>query len=401
MNQDAQERTIDLKQLFFDYLKHWRAIVVAIVIGALLLGGYKAIRPTAATTSESQLETLQKAVDDAESARDALADSKLEAQEQIAANRRSIKSKEATIARLNKQIAAQQTELTTDTALLDELQKLYRAASGETAATLMTQVIDLHNRIQSIQSDIWSWEQSIADTEAEIQTLEVANDGSLARTVTNLEKEITKAEKTLTKAREALDEADGTPSASAPVSKKKIVLFAAAGGVLGAVVVAGWMFLVALLSRRLQNAAELTEMYQLPLLGSLYTAPGKHKTKLDCALDRASGEPRAVNAALVCGQVAAKMAVQLPGDTQHIVLTGTLPAGRLQAAADALQAALPAGWTMEIAADALHVPASTERLKDANVVLAEAKRVSDTRDIAALMALLNISHSRVLGVLEL
>ena len=37
MNQDT-ERTIDLKQLIFDFLKQWRVVVIAIVIGALLLG---------------------------------------------------------------------------------------------------------------------------------------------------------------------------------------------------------------------------------------------------------------------------------------------------------------------------------------------------------------------------
>ena len=80
MNQDT-ERTIDLKQLIFDYLKQWRVVVIAIVIGALLLSGYKAMKPAQAAVSESQLENLQTAVDEAESKRDALVDSKLEVQE--------------------------------------------------------------------------------------------------------------------------------------------------------------------------------------------------------------------------------------------------------------------------------------------------------------------------------
>ena len=398
MNQDT-ERTIDLKQLIFDYLKQWRVVVIAIVIGALLLSGYKAMKPAQAAVSESQLENLQTAVDEAESKRDALVDSKLEVQEQITANKQSITTKQDAIARMKKQIEAQNTEIEADTKILDRLEKLYDGASGESAAVLMPQIIDLHNQIQSIQNRIWSWEQEIANTETDIRALETANSGSLARSVTKLGKDIDKADRELKKAQEVLDAADGTTAA--PVSTKKIILFALAGGVLGALVVAGWMFLAALLSHKLQNAAELTDAYRIPLLGSLYTSKNKHKTALDRALDRASGEPREVNAAMVCSQAAAKLAVQIPDGAQQIVLAGTVPADRLQTAAEALRAALPESWTLDTAANALHDPESTERLKNASVVLAEAKRGSDTRDIDALMKLLTISHSQVLGVMEL
>ena len=57
MNQDT-ERTIDLKQLIFDYLKQWRVIVIAIVIGALLLGGYKAMKPAQAAVRASAASLL-------------------------------------------------------------------------------------------------------------------------------------------------------------------------------------------------------------------------------------------------------------------------------------------------------------------------------------------------------
>lgn len=397
MDYDNQEQSIDLKQLVFDFLKKWRLLLVLMIIGALLLGGYRALKPAAHVVDSAAQEEIKKKIEDNEKQQDALLDSKLEAQDQIETNKQTIASKENTIVNLEEQITNQQAYIESSKIILEEMQDLYSRSKGEEAASLMTQILDMHNQIQTVQNKIWVWKQDVVNANSEIKSLQNTNAGSLTRSIAKLEKEIDKLQEDRVKLEESLL---GTETVEQP-SVKKVILFAIVGAVLGAMVLAIWMFLRVLLSHKLQNIQELAEVYHFPVLGSLYISHSKHRLALDRWLDRLSGEQRQIDDAAICSRIAAQLRVQIPDGAQRVVFTGTLSENVIRAVCDEVRTAVPEDWTLCVSADPLRDSNAMVMLKNANVVLVEAKRESDTRAIRELMKLLSVCHAKQLGFIEI
>ena len=66
MYTEDYEQEIDLKDLLFVLLYRWRILLLAAVIGAALLGGYKAVKGNAKQTDLPQTESYQEELDNYE-----------------------------------------------------------------------------------------------------------------------------------------------------------------------------------------------------------------------------------------------------------------------------------------------------------------------------------------------
>ena len=66
MYTEDYEQEIDLKDLLFVLLYRWRILLLAAVIGAALLGGYKAVKGNAKQTDQPQTESYQEELDNYE-----------------------------------------------------------------------------------------------------------------------------------------------------------------------------------------------------------------------------------------------------------------------------------------------------------------------------------------------
>ena len=391
------EESIDLLALAACALRKWKWMVLAALVGALLLGVYKGVLRPEIAGSETEIEELQKAIDDDTA--------------KLSKNEADIETNEA-------DIATKQGELAADEELLVS-QKELKAAQEENLATLRTTL----ERSEEVLADPNASSSQLAEVIMQILTLSdditAANSSvnTASTRVSNTEKEISTLQsdiKKLTSSNETLEETNAELRQKIKEQEEEIerltgnaglvsiVKYAAMGAVLGAFVFCGIIFLQFILYRKLRSADELKEQYGFPILGEFWSAAAKDHNKFNRMLDRLMGdvqtlpEEQQVYKLIAAGIQTPALALPI-----QLTVTGTAKKETLREVGDRLHSLLPEGYKLTVAANPVYNPGPLANLKKYTVLLVEEKGVSDKREIAKLTEVLGRNEVKVIGAVVL
>lgn len=386
------ERTVYFKSLLFRVLRQWRLLLLLMLAGGLLLGGGKALKSTAGAAENSadsrQLEEKELTLTDYRNTLEAHQRTIRDNKQRLEEVRSAAEAAQACIARQNAYIAACRDS---QTALQTRLNK----ASGDTALQLQAQLASLAGEILRAQKDADEAAVAFNGFQEDIRRLEEETVYGLPQACEKLERQIAELQEEIA---ELQEDGEGIPGRR---RLKKIALLTIVGMLLGAAVIVLYSFFRLLLAKSLQSAAEVTDSYALPLLGSLYVARPKHRTRLDRWLWRLSGEPLSVDTDAVYRQMAARIRLQTDGGNgQTVRVTGPLPPERLQALCDALTPYAD-GTVLQPAADPATDPDAALQLAHAPVLAVGERGVTDAGAFARTMAELQLCRAKLLGYAEL
>lgn len=365
MDQTTPEQSIYLKPLLQTFIRQWKALLISMLVGAVLLGSYQALAPLkvpaldteAVAALEAQIEECQQSIDNNTQRKE----------DNLAA----IKEKQNTILELREDLEDERAYLHLCQDSLRQVTELLEDAAGDTKVSLLAQFTALNDDIRKAQNTMEQIENSITASQDEIKRIRKENRETIPETGAALRENLAD----LLSQKEAL-EAASDPSLAVR-SPKKILLFTVIGLVLGACVRAVWIFVQAASSHKLQDPDEIVSNYGVPLLASL-----KNAADVEDA----------------CRLAAAKLQVQLT-QGQEILVTGTLPVPELQAVCEQLQK-YAASYTLRVVGNGALDADATLALQKANVVVVESRGVSDFRQIVAMMQALSLCGARCLGLIE-
>ena len=441
MNETRQyEETIDLLVLMIKALRKWPVLLAAMLIGAVLIGGYKGLVPVDNTSAiaadqkqiedlQKQIDTIQKQIDSVQAQIETAETKRYERLKTCRANERAIEANEWTIEKNKKKIAedkemlpvlknelAQWEEmLASMESSLKESQDLLTSPSltAVQRAELAVQVNALTGDVLNGRAQVKSAEQKIPDTEAEIEDLEREIE-TLERDIEDileenkvLREQIDKNEAKIVEQKAELDEQEAqigeleaqiADLSNTRVRPKTVLKYAIVGAAMGAFIFCGVIFLQFILDHRLRASGELKERYNFPILGEFSSEAAKKHGKFGQWLDKLSGdvqtlpEERQVYELIAAG-------VQMPGAVlpMRLAVTGTVSKGILSQIGEQLKSLLPDTYEIKVEANPVYNAAFLADLKQYTVLLVEAKGVSDKREIERLAEVLYCNEVKVIG----
>lgn len=268
MGYEDNEQEIDLKAMFFDALHHWRSILLAGLIGALLLGGWKGFEAfknrqdlqnaiTAGTVTESSYSSEYLAAKDAVEAKEK------ERREQTQKARKlqaEITKAQTTVSEGEAIIAAQTEVIELRNEQIVELQLLKDKEA----------VIDCKVSVAEAKAAISQAKIDMATAESEIAGLE-AEKSEYDEKIESLTEEIEQMEASLP---------EKVPSMNSVV--KKTIKFAVIGFVAGAAILFMIYIVIYVLKPMLRMPDDIRTVYGYPVLGVL----NKKVQKKLCAIDK-------------------------------------------------------------------------------------------------------------------
>jgi hypothetical protein len=431
-DKEEYEEEIDIKDLCIFILKQWRKILIAILIGALILGGYQAAKGVLISSRTDTEKTDTEKTDSEEAAEFKSYKEQLTAQQKILDQKsvvqireKKIENDQQAITYCEERLEYYTEQLADRNEQLDRFQTMVAdVQSTEDLLTVNQQILSMQTEILSIESEIDTIRNRIYSYESEIISLEDTLEAqNIAWQILVADYEYTyevpyedevvwedgeifvisaAGEETVLPAEES-EEEDTTESSS--VSVKSVIKFAVIGGILGAFVECGIAFLQYIFSKKLRGAEDLTNRYGIRVLGSLYQIPAEKDKGLDHQLNRLAGYGKPVNAGQEYTLIAANIQAvlgQSDESCQPVLVTGTVSEDRLKAVAEKLEAILPAGqYRVTAAANPVYDAPALLSAKNASVLLVEAKDSSDKNEIEKLMVVLQACDSQVLGAVML
>mgnify|MGYP004704970255 FL=1 len=389
----APERTIYLKPLFWEFVRRWRQLLIFMLIGALLLGGYTATKKSGSSISATVQADTQKQIDDTN---DQISDYEITIRDnarKIESNQLLIADKKAEIQSQNEQIDRYNEYIQDCQQSREEARAVLGRLDSDVAIALRTQISALTDSIRNAQNAIAECNRSIRSYQSDIRSLENANEYTLPEENAKIEREILQLKEDVEELSKKLE-----PVSTAP-GKKKIVMFAVVGAILGVFVQLLVLFVRVLFTHTLQSADEITANYPVSALGSLHEVKPKHRAALDRWAARHMSSPDAKNPDEAYRMIAAKLQVQA-GSGAEILLTGTVAAAQLQLVCSALQKHLT-DCAVRAVGDPSHDPNATAALRQQNVVIVESRGVSDVRAIDCMMNVLELCGAHYLGLIEI
>lgn len=391
------EETIDLLALAASALRKWKWLLLAALIGALLLGLYKGVLHPEKVGGDTEIEELQKALNDNMT--------KLTTNEaQIVTNQNGIADRQGKIV-ANQELLVTQQELrdtleATLTGLRTSLERSQEvladpdASADQTAAVIMqmltltddirdtnTELNSAATRVSNTQKEISTWQSEIDNMTASNKTLEDSN----ANLRTEIEKQETKMEGLTSNDR------------IGPALKYAVI-----GAFLGAVVFCGVIFLQFILNKKLRTSDELKEQYGFPILGEFSSAAVKDHNKFDQMLDQLVGDVQTLpEEEQVYKLIAAGIQTPASPLPMQLVVTGTVEKEVLQEVGNQLNGLLPEDYKITGAVNPVYNPGLLAKLKEYTILLVEQKGVSDKREIAKLAEVLRRNEVVVVGAVVL
>lgn len=396
-NENTQyEESIDLVLLCVSILRKWKALIIAVLIGAVLLGAYKAVIRPEPAASEAEITELQTVIDSSDAAILTNETELVTNANNIEANSNRIAANERLLVRqglledmLNETLEASQNTLAAAQKVLADP----NATVEETAnvivliPTLVDEVTNAANRISSNAQQIRNYENEIAAWQDEISTWTERN-AALEQS-----NEVLRAE--LSEQRAQMVE-----MLNGDAGLKPVVTYAALGAFLGAIVVCGITLLQMLLSKKLHTADELKEQFGFPILGS-FGVKREKAGKFTLLLDRLSGLDQKMPDEQLYALIAAGIRAPAVPQPMKLVVTGTVDEVSLKKMGDELAARLPEGYELTVAQNPAYNAELLADLKRYTVLLVEAKAVSDKREIAKLAEILRRNEIKVIGAVAL
>lgn len=445
------EQEIDLKDLFFDLLYHWRSILVAALIGAVLLGAFQFYRIESTHRAGEQTKEEKQFEIDLQDYKDSVKNTRLS----IRTYNQLMKEKndyldESVYMSLDSQnewVTYKRFYIKMDQAVLDALPEsaqedpadyvaavyvstlktgLDEEAMQELLGTGKTEYI---NELVSVLADYASNTVTVqvigkdAETigrqldyfvdrlstycapkaqEIGAHTLTLVGEDTYSRTDADLSakqdeinQKLVEWQEALKEQRETLNQLEEKEEPKAP--GMHIKKFAAIGFILGAFLLAGIYFVKYIMGGKLHAASELSERYGLPVFGEYAKSRARRSGKgLDKLFEKWEFRHAVTDADIIDSGVSALLNERFVG--KKLLLTGTVSDQRLNEFTARLTGKL--GDSCEITARG-DMPTNADAIaavKDADaVILVEEKHHSAGRDIERTAELLGISEANVAG----
>ncbi|MBR1820717.1 MAG: hypothetical protein IJ769_03755 [Clostridia bacterium] len=445
------EQEIDLRDLFFDILYHWRSILVAALIGAILLGAYQYMSITnihkegKQTKEEKQYEIdMQNYSDSIESAKsniktytklikeksDYLKESvymSLDSQnEWLASKRYYIKVDQSVldalpdsvqedpadyvaavyISTLKSGLDSEEMEALLGTGKKEYIDELVGIWADNAANTISVQVIGEDRDLVVEQLDYFIDRlMNVAGPMAQevgAHTLVLMNEDILSRTDGNLSAQQDEINQQIIEWQEALKEQRETlntledESEPAPPGMH-IKRFAVIGFIFGAFLFAAIHAIRYITSDKLRYGGELAERYSIPLYGELTKSRARRRGKgVDKLIEKWEFKHAITDSEILYGGIAALMKERCA--SKRVLLTGTVSEQALVKLRDELGRRLGDACAVNARGDLLRNADAISEAKQADaVILVEEKYASRTADIERAAELLEISEANVNG----
>lgn len=364
-DQFPQEQSIYLKSLLQKILRQWRSLVLFMLVGAILLGGYQAFAPlNVPALDEDAVKNLDSQIKDCQ-------ESMLSNAQKREDNLLTMSEKRTTIQTLQEDLLSEESYLALCRETLEQVQVLLEDASGESRIALLSQFTTLNDDIRKAKSSMEQIKNSITSNEKDIQRLTREN----SETIVEANRDLMDKLSDLRLQKEQLENASNP--ALVIRSKKKIVVFAVVGMILGACLRAGWVYFKILSSHKLQTPDELISGFGVPDLGSVK-------------------DPK--NRDFACQMAIAQLGARVQSG-QEVIVTGTLPLDTLQEICTRLQAHAER-FSLRAVGNPVQDAQSTQAVQNAQVILVESIGVSDFFQVSNLLQVLKLCNASVLGFLE-
>ncbi|MCD7806203.1 MAG: hypothetical protein LUH19_02550 [Lachnospiraceae bacterium] len=423
-NELEYEYEIDLKDLCINVLRKWRAILLAAVVGAVLLGGFRVVsnlrEEPGLAMSSSELEAAQtevtnanKAITTAETAITTAETEITRLEGEITKAETTIETNEKSIDNLDNEIALAESQLENLNSFLDNynaaLEKLMEA--GEMDAAMAETMTNYLVQIDTIQSSILSKETEIMNLYESGPKLEEANE-KLLETIEDYEdqievqeEEIANQEDAIAQQEELIADLEEQMAEVAPVDLKSgVAKYIILGAFLGVCVVCAYVFLRYCFDKTVHLEEDLTRYTRLRVLGSVdYVEKdtSKKKNLIDRLLDQFSGidSQEDHSSATQCGIAAAK--IQVLTAKKRILVTGTIEENTIQKVSDDLKKHLPQQeYEVVCAENPMYHSQELLRMVDYELVLVEAPHVTKVKELLNLIRFLKLSDVKVIGIIS-
>ncbi len=183
------------------------------------------------------------------------------------------------------------------------------------------------------------------------------------------------------------------------VKMGKVIRFAVIGFVAGAFLMICLYSMLYLLSRKLRKARELTDQFGVPVYGQLNHTRARHPGKgVDGLIEKWEFRKTKTDREAVLEN--ACVLVREHGGEDGILLTGTLPAERMQALADSMKERLGDAVQLTVEGSFLKNPRVIAEAAGASaVVIAEEQYTSDLDEIRRMLELLKIGNTPASGAI--
>lgn len=386
MNYSTQtDEKFSAKSLLLMLLSGWRVLIVMMLVGAVVLGGYKLLVPMPTNESDGT-EASDVSSDDVNNS--------MYYQAQI----QTLKTDESKIKQKKERQEELQKQIDDAEKIIAELEDSAKSADTITRAEMLLHISELRNNQSDMESRILSLDDTITSLEDEIKNITGRKDTRIDTTVKLYTKYVEKYEKNIEEAENKAEEKQEEPSGTDRA--KSAVGFAVIGTLLFAALYCIVIIIRFVCGGKLRSVSELQDNQGIYSFGSLRIRNEKKKARLDRWIQKQSGEIAAEQMADSSKLIAAKiLAVCESGDTVYV--TGTISNEMLQETVQTIQKA--AGNTLKLvaAASPVYHADTVGLLKNAkHVVLAERRDASTKGEIRKLLNQLASCGAQIIGSVE-
>ncbi len=421
-NSVIYEDMISIKRFAVNFLRKWRVVVIAALIGAVLLGAYQAVsmmNPVALPAMTEQQRAEAEVRIGEIGAQIAALEGSIASEEEmikiledaIVANELSLQSNQQEESYIKKQIARKEETVkqlqnlaeTYSTMMSQLLEEGYTGEEGVSdVLNLGTKLYEAQNRITVAEQEMDELEKRILGLDGQNDVLQAENETrkeaikEREKTIADIETDIEKLQKDIADIRVAMD-ATYIPG----FSLSAVVIRAVIGAFLGAIAVFAYLLLAACTDKYLRDARELEVRFGLFSLGRVHLsqdgAQKKRRCRIDRWIDKLDGQSSAA-AAQEYALTAAKLEVLSRG--QKILLTGTVAQEVLDKVSEEIRKYLPEDCQIQVKESPLYHADAMKLLADHEVLLVEQLNHTQKKEIVRLVEFLNKSESRILGVVS-
>lgn len=397
----SREETIDLAALLAAALRKWRTLLLAMLIGALLLGGYKGVLAFNADTLD--IDTI---LNSSAAETDGYTAEMIEYKNNIKAGEKEIRANNEIISTNKEKIKANDEyalEISATVSELEEIREDLRLAVAQAqealdSGTLPSGEESLGINIQLLisRNNIIETDRQLADLAGVLSRIKTDNAAYRNQNVTRLiENESLQDE--LDEQRAGLEKLLDGDSAVRSAIKYTIL-----GAIMGAFIFAVIILLQYVFYGKIRRGEELGELYNVPVFGEASSEKIRKHGKFDRMLDRLEGVAQTVLDKQQVYELAAA-GIHAAGLDKPVKLavTGTVEAAVLQEVCERIGALLPDGYSVIKAENPVYNAAFLADVKQYTVIWVEAKGVSDKKEVDRLAQLLCRSEVKVVGALVL
>lgn len=397
----SREETIDLAALLATALRKWRTLLLAMLIGALLLGGYKGY--AAFNTKLPDVDTVLNSVaadrEDFTAEMIKYRDEIREAENKIRANNEIISTNKEKI-KANDEYAL---EISATVSELEEIRKDLRLAVAQAQETLDSGTLLSGEESLGINIQLLISRNNIIETDGRLANLA----GVLSGIKTNNAAYRNQNATCLIENESLQDELDEQRAGLEKLldggsAVRSAIKYTILGAIMGAFIFAVIILLQYVFYGKIRRGEELGELYNVPVFGEASSEKIRRHGKFDRMLDRLEGVAQTVLDKQQVYELAAA-GIHAAGLDKPVKLavTGTVEAAVLQEVCERIGALLPDGYSVIKAENPVYNAEFLAEMKQYAILWVEAKGTSDKREVDKLAELLWRNQVNVVGALVL